>query len=393
MAGLVWVACLLLAFAPREGVDKLVAKLHLVRSLDAVFYRDLHLSRLSLVKEAPPAELIATYVSKSGTDKQAWSIHANGLDLNERDLQNADFYEARLVKAHLEHAQLQHAVLQGADLRGADLKKANLNESDLRWAQMQGADLGRASLDGANLEGAQLQGAILAGASLNGASLAKAILLGVDMNGAVLHGADLRDAQLLAAQAEGAQFHGADLEGAEFQGANFGFAEFVGASLRGVSLWRTNLSNTDISKADIAQARVAPIAKATYENLRAQLDEAVGGRPWQDVTLGRVEVFQDDSVPTVDIRATKRDDTLFEIGAPFPEWSDPPPRVHYEEAVMPYLQGLACEGEATAAGIGRRALVHHSRDLAKALLKDSCDAVVGIGQSTRKALEEIAGRN
>jgi hypothetical protein len=112
-----------------------------IKARKTPFHRHLILRELTLVREAPPPELLATYARMEKQADSAWLDHAKGLNLGGRDLRFADFFYANLTKIDLREAKLQGADLRGAKLQGADLRKSKIGGTDFNEASLDLSDL------------------------------------------------------------------------------------------------------------------------------------------------------------------------------------------------------------------------------------------------------------
>ena len=197
-----------IATIPGEWIEEKVGLQDLTRILfderNAPFHRNLILRELTLVRQAPPPELLAAYDRMEKETDLAWRKYAKGLNLKGRDLRFADLSKANLTKIDLREAKLQHANLGYVQLQGANLMNAQLQGADLGYAKLQGANLGYVQfkddaylgyvqLQGADLEYAQLQSGNLMSAQLQYANLSKSKIGGTDFAHASLCLSDLRE--------------------------------------------------------------------------------------------------------------------------------------------------------------------------------------------------------
>jgi len=94
--------------------------------------RVLVLREQTLMRKAPPAELLFEARENAEAEKWVWEEAGEALDLRGRDLRYADFYNSRLGDADLRDAQLQGAGLREAVVYGTKLQGAELSLADLR---------------------------------------------------------------------------------------------------------------------------------------------------------------------------------------------------------------------------------------------------------------------
>lgn len=207
--------------------------------LAGFFHRNISLPEQILVRQEPPAELLAAYVIKDQVPDSAWPRHAEGISLAGRDLRGADFTKAVLVKADFKGADLTGAHLSGADFRGAQFSLASLEGADLSFSGLSNASLKHTNLRFSNLKDARLEGADLTEADLAGAWLDRAAMLGAELSRSHFNRASARDTDLTAANLADSSLVGTDFTRAKLYGADLSRTQskrtrFLEAKLQGV---------------------------------------------------------------------------------------------------------------------------------------------------------------
>jgi uncharacterized protein YjbI with pentapeptide repeats len=387
-------------------------------------HRNLVLPETTLLAEGPSQEILAAILRDPDAGEQLLLAHTKGLDLRGRDLRFADLWQANLTKADLEEAQLQgadlwnsqlkqadfwSAELQGADLEDAHLQRANLRDAQLQGsilqeAQLQGADLQFAGLQGASLPRAQLEGANLAGVVLQGAMLSRANLRGADLSGAWLQGADLSDAQLQGADLSRTHLQGADFSDAELQGADLSKARIHGANFKGANMTLSVLSHISWD----------PLSEKAWDLIGRTITESVPVRPTD--TAG--ESYRDEVLARIEKARNRRSTILPEDEESFVVLADPAPiedpgvqpwplplwwrstisLAEFHKELSFFLSELACESEAVAASLSRRAQdsfeadANLSRRLAAGLVnrREICPGIGALPEATLARLHSIA---
>jgi len=402
--------------------------------------RALEVSRKTLVKEAPPPELLAVYHQRGESIDSAWLEHAQGLDLTNRDLRFADFERSHLWNADFRDSRLDGAVLLGTTLRGArfttretlggggvalggaelretDFTQAKFPEGDLREAFLVFSDLYDANFPGSDLRKAKLWGTKARITDLRGAALARVEAQGADFIGADLRGADLRGANLMAASLSSAKLQGADLRGAKLQGADFTQAKLNGADLRDAEVFGT--------KFDMAELTLADLRGITFRDPRVgakapiKLGEAY--RPYTghamylyNRTLEQFKTRVLEGSEALSLEKVEHQNAIFDTNGPFSLWGNPITPQKYENTLVPALVSFACDDIHIAKGLlwerpdpelefydtyprvlrfevmgADPILIRRSKALVKGLEKDKCQSLRELPASILVELKEI----
>ena len=411
-----------LATIPEEWIEEKIGQQDLTKMFDQIrrpFHRNLILGEATLVREAPPPELLATYERMEKETDLAWLNYAKGLDLRGRDLRFADFFKANLTKADLRKAKLQSADLREAELQGANLGQAELQGANLWLAELQGADLGSAELQGADLRYAKLQGADLREAELQGADLRLAELQGANLRFAKFHGANLRFAKFHGANLKYAELQGANLLSANLQGAELGYANLQGADLWGAKLQGAHLKWAELQGADLRRSRIGgtdfraasvhlsdlrgvdctPLTSEDWQELREEVEKTVPKGELRSDALKRLEEAEK-RVRTTFPAVENAKNVLYDHPEGCHEW--PVPYLNgsdYDRELAQSLFNLACSNKYVAQGIARRVTYSSSiigpertiwPNLAKKLVESDCKAVQQLPKDVLERLEKVA---
>ncbi len=273
VVAMIFVVCF--ANTPGSTLDTILPY-HEVRDL---LGRKYDLSRRTLVRKEPPAEILAAFLESCNDlthepedwcsahiapGSVTWCRHAQPLSLNGRSFMYANLSYSTLCGAGLRTAKLSHANLMGTNLRGADLRGAKLVSANLSRALLYRADLspwdvgkqddtgGACNINIASMHQSEeqlgrvneLQVTKLYAANVTRAKFHGANLCNADLRKLIGHYASFHNANLDFVRLQGSLLSRADFLGTRLEGARLDDSQLNGARMIGVNLDRANL-NTD----------------------------------------------------------------------------------------------------------------------------------------------------
>ncbi len=336
-------------------------------------YRFYRFPGRTFVRDDPPAEILAAYISKSTDDNRnidapggiAWRKHGKPMQLTQRNFR----------KAQLSSSYFFDSDLRWTDFSRANLWRANFREVEMYSSYFQGTFLELASFQQANLSRSMFQGASMKNIRLEGTRLADAIFHGANLQNAQLEGADLRRANFVGANLTGANLRGALLIGADLRGAILTNAQLTGADLREAWVGGTRINAANLRLADLRNIKLDEPDQNFWESVERDISDYVKNTGIEFNILKNISQRRRD-VDVFDLsKAAQLDGSICDDKAPFKQhckFKSNQEEVFFKD-LIPFLSDeLSCPEGASdvAAGIAyrihRRYLIDRSSSAEKA---------------------------